>query len=189
VSQLTVTTLDIDGPLLITPAIRRDHRGSFSETYNERAFAAVGVTTRFVQDNQSSSPRRGTVRGLHFQTPPEPQAKLVRVIAGAIFDVVVDIRVGSPAYGRWTAATLTGAAGEQMWIPRGFAHGFCTLEPDTVIAYKVDGPYAPECEAGLHWRDPDLAIAWPVPEAEAVIADRDRSLPRLRDFASPYTLS
>ncbi|MBM3608831.1 MAG: dTDP-4-keto-6-deoxy-D-glucose epimerase, partial [Alphaproteobacteria bacterium] len=124
--------------------------------------------------------------GLHFQVPPKPQAKLVRVLAGAIFDVAVDIRRSSPTYGRWCGATLTAEGGEQLYVPRGFAHAFCTLEPGTLVAYKVDGYYAPDCDAGLIWNDPGIAIVWPEQASAPVISDKDAKLPRFRDFQSPF---
>jgi dTDP-4-dehydrorhamnose 3,5-epimerase len=178
--------LDIEDLVLIAAPVARDGRGSFTETYNARDFAELGIGAVFVQDNQSLSTRAGTVRGLHFQLPPHAQAKLVRVVKGAVYDVAVDIRQGSPSYGRWSAVTLTAAGAEQLFIPKGFAHGFCTLEPDTEVAYKVDAHYAPAHDSGVLWDDPDLGIPWPVAKEEAVLADRDRKLPRLRDFASPF---
>jgi dTDP-4-dehydrorhamnose 3,5-epimerase len=123
-----------------------------------------------VQDNQSLSARPGTVRGLHFQGPPAPQAKLVRVLRGSILDVAVDLRRGSPTFGRWCGAMLTASGGEQLFLPRGFAHGFCTLEPDTEVAYKMDGYHAPECEAGVLWNDPEIGISWPVDAATAILS-------------------
>ena len=143
--------------------------------------AEAGVEADFVQDNQAFSARRGTVRGLHFQTAPHPQAKLVRVLRGAIFDVAVDIRPGSPTFGRWAGAELTAEGGEQLFVPRGFAHGYCTLTDDTELFYKVDGLYAPQTEGGVLWNDPDLGIDWPI-TGEAVLSDRDRTLPRLKDL-------
>jgi dTDP-4-dehydrorhamnose 3,5-epimerase len=178
--------LDIEDLVLIAGTVARDSRGSFTETYNARDFAELGLGAAFVQDNQSLSTRAGTVRGLHFQLPPHAQAKLVRVVKGAVYDVAVDIRVGSPSYGRWSAVTLTAGGAEQLFIPKGFAHGFCTLEPETEVAYKVDAHYAPAHDAGVLWDDPDLGIPWPVAKGEAVLAERDRKLPRLRDFASPF---
>ena len=156
------------------------------ETYHFREYAAAGIACQFVQDNQSHSIRRGTVRGLHFQMPPQPQAKLVRVIRGEIFDVAVDIRKGSLTFGRWCAATLTAQRGEQLFVPRGFAHGFCTLAPDTEVAYKVDNFYARELDAGLRWNDPTIAIRWPLDERDMVLSDRDRALPLLADFDSSF---
>uniref|UniRef100_UPI002FC62213 dTDP-4-dehydrorhamnose 3,5-epimerase n=1 Tax=Bosea sp. (in: a-proteobacteria) TaxID=1871050 RepID=UPI002FC62213 len=161
-------------------------RGYFMETWSAEAFAAAGIGAVFVQDNQSLSGTRGVVRGLHFQAPPVPQAKLVRVLKGSIFDVAVDLRSGSPSYGRWCGATLTADGAEQLFVPHGFAHGFCTLEPGTEVAYKVDGPYAPECEGGLAWNDPALAIDWPIAAGEAQLSGRDAALPGFAGFASPF---
>jgi dTDP-4-dehydrorhamnose 3,5-epimerase len=187
-SNLTAKPLPIRGLVLIVPQKFGDGRGYFVETYNARRFAEIGIDATFVQDNESLSAHKGTVRGLHFQVPPQPQAKLVRVLKGSIMDVVVDIRRGSPSYGRWCSVTLTAARGEQLFIPRGFAHGFCTLEPDTEVAYKVDGYYAPECDTGIFWNDPEIGIAWPVDPVAAILSTKDRGLPPLRDFASPFTL-
>jgi dTDP-4-dehydrorhamnose 3,5-epimerase len=132
--------------------------------------------------------QKGTIRGLHFQIPPEPQAKLIRVLRGSIFDVAVDLRQGSPTYGYWCAANLTADGGEQLFVPRGFAHGFCTLEANTEVAYKVDGFYAPGCDAGLRWDDPDLAIAWPIAKDDIMVSDKDAKLPYFRGFDSPFKL-
>jgi dTDP-4-dehydrorhamnose 3,5-epimerase len=187
-SNLTAKRLAIGDLVLIVPHRFGDGRGYFVETYNARAFAEIGITATFVQDNQSLSALPGTVRGLHFQVPPHSQAKLVRVLRGSVMDVVVDIRRGSPSYGRWCSVMLTAAGGEQLFIPRGFAHGLCTLEADTEVAYKVDGYYAPECDTGILWNDPEIGIAWPVDPAAAVLSPKDRELPPFRDLASPFTL-
>ena len=186
---MDVKKTSLPGVLLLRPRIFRDQRGYFVETYNQRAAAELGVTASFVQDNQSHSLKAGTVRALHFQVPPKPQAKLIHVLRGSIYDVAVDLRVGSPYYGRWMAETLTANSGEQLFIPRGFAHGFCTLEPDTEVAYKVDEYYAPECEQGIIWNDPTLAIAWPAVSRDPVLSDRDRVLKRFADFVSPFRYS
>jgi dTDP-4-dehydrorhamnose 3,5-epimerase len=178
--------IEIPDVILLKPRYFNDPRGYFVETYNVRESQVAGLKADFVQDNQAFSFKRGTVRGLHFQAPPHAQAKLVRVLRGSIYDVAVDLRVGSPTYGRWTAATLTAQRGEQIFVPRGFAHGYCTLEADTEVAYKVDDYYAPDCDRGLIWNDPTLAVDWPVTTAEAVLSDKDRQLPRLCDFASPF---
>ena len=179
---MTATPLaDLPDVLLITPKRFGDARGWFSETWSRKAMAQVGVDTDFVQDNQAFNARKGTLRGLHFQKAPHPQGKLVRVLQGAIFDVAVDVRPGSPTYGKWAGATLTAEAGEQLWVPRGFAHGYCTLTDDTMLFYKVDGLYAPETEGGLAWDDPDLGFAWPL-DGEPVLSDKDRTLPRLKDL-------
>lgn len=176
----------LPGVLLLRSRYFQDSRGYFVETYNKRSAAEIGLTACFVQDNQSLSSKRGTVRALHFQVPPKPQAKLVRVLRGSIYDVAVDLRVGSPSYGGWAAEILTAGGGEQLFIPRGFAHGFCTLEPDSEVAYKVDEYYAPECERGIAWNDPTLAIDWPVASGNPVLSDKDRALPRFADFVSPF---
>jgi len=178
--------LSIPEVVLLTPKKHDDDRGWFVETYNRRTLAAAGIDATFVQDNQSLSTQRGTIRGLHFQTAPHMQAKLVRVLQGAVYDVAVDLRAGSPSYGRWCAATLTAEEGQQIFIPAGFAHAFCTLAPDTMVAYKVDGYYARDCEGGLRWDDPDLAIDWPVAAADVHVSDKDARLPLLRDFTSPF---
>jgi dTDP-4-dehydrorhamnose 3,5-epimerase len=187
-SSVATEPLEIDGLILFRPKKFLDARGYFTETYNAGAYAEAGVGAPFVQDNQSLSLDAGTIRGLHFQTPPEPQAKLIRVIEGSIFDVGVDLRRGSPTYGRWCAVTLTAEAGEQLFVPRGFAHGFCTLEPNTIVAYKVDGYYAPDCDNGLKWDDPDLAISWPVDPARVIVSDKDAKLGYFRDLDTPFTL-
>lgn len=167
---------------LIEPKKHGDHRGFFSETYNQRDFAPVLGDVTFVQDNHSASGTMGTVRGLHFQTPPFAQAKLIRVLKGAIWDVVVDLRRGSATFGHHVSARLSAENWQQLFVPAGFAHGFCTLEPNTEILYKVTAFYAPECDTGILWNDPDLGIDWPVAEHEATLSDKDRRLPRLSDI-------
>lgn len=156
------------------------------ETYSETWAEAAGVRVRFVQDNQSFSAAEGTIRGLHYQRPPHAQAKLVRCVRGSIMDYAVDIRRGSPTYGRHVAVRLTAEGGEQLFVPVGFAHGFITLEPDVEVAYKVSDVYAPDCDGGLVWNDPQIGIDWPVPASGAVLSDRDRALPALADFQSPF---
>lgn len=183
----TFTRLAIADVVLVQPVRHGDDRGYFCETYKKPQFDAFGLDITFVQDNESLSREVGVVRGLHFQTPPMVQAKLVRAVRGAIFDVAVDIRKGSPSYGRWVAATLTAEKGEQLLVPHGFAHGFCTLEPDTIVAYKVDAPYSPPHDAGIRWDDPDLAIDWPLAAGAAILSGKDRAAPLLRDYASPFT--
>jgi dTDP-4-dehydrorhamnose 3,5-epimerase len=180
--NVTALPLGIEGPLLL--GLRRigDLRGYFMETYSERDFRAVGVEARFVQDNQSLSARAGTLRGLHFQTPPHAQAKLVRVVRGAVLDVAVDIRRGSPDFGRHVACHLTAEGAEQLYIPAGFAHGFVTLAPDTEVAYKVSDLYAPECDRGIAWDDPDLGLPWPELPGGPILSAKDRTHPRLRDL-------
>ncbi|MFN3583718.1 dTDP-4-dehydrorhamnose 3,5-epimerase [Phenylobacterium sp.] len=178
-----ITPLALPDVLLITPKRHGDARGWFAETWSRKAMSAAGVEADFVQDNQAFNARKGTLRGLHFQTAPHAQGKLVRVLKGAIFDVAVDVRPGSPTFGQWVGATLTAEAGEQIWVPRGFAHGYCTLTDGVELFYKVDGPYAPDCEGGIAWNDPDLAIDWPL-DGEPVLSDKDQKLPRLKDLGA-----
>jgi dTDP-4-dehydrorhamnose 3,5-epimerase len=159
-----------------------DQRGFFSEVYNRERLAAAGLTIDFVQDNHSLSRPVGTIRGLHFQSPPFAQTKLVWVVRGRILDVAVDLRRASPTFGQYVLVELSAATGQQLLVPAGFAHGFCTLEPDTEVLYKVDAPYAPAHDFGVAFDDPDLAIAWPVPVKDAVLSDKDRRHPRLRDL-------
>jgi dTDP-4-dehydrorhamnose 3,5-epimerase len=185
-SKFTIRPLDIPEVFLVTPKRFGDVRGYFMETYSAAEYSSLGIKTTFVQDNQSLSEKQGTVRGLHFQVPPKPQAKLIRVLHGRIFDVAVDLRRGSPTYGQGCAATLTAQGAEQLFIPRGFAHGYCTLEPNTEVAYKVDEYYAPDCEVGLIWNDPTIGISWPVGQAEAALSERDRKLPLFTSFDSPF---
>jgi dTDP-4-dehydrorhamnose 3,5-epimerase len=173
--------LAIPDVLLITPNRFGDSRGWFSETYHARRFAAAGVEAQFIQDNHSMSARRYTVRGMHCQIGANAQAKLVRVVRGAIWDVAVDIRHGSPTYGQHAAAVLSAESGAQMWVPTGFLHGFCTLEPDTEVIYKVTADYDREAERGVIWTDPDLGLPWPVPAGEAVLSEKDTMLPRLAE--------
>jgi dTDP-4-dehydrorhamnose 3,5-epimerase len=170
----------------ILPSRFGDHRGFFSETYSQLAYANLGIEAVFVQDNHSLSAAVGTVRGLHFQVPPHAQAKLVRCGRGAIFDVAVDIRRGSPTYGRWAGFTLSAENGAQLYIPVGFAHGFAKLEPDSEIIYKCSDYYAPETEGALRWDDSDIGIAWPL-TAAPVLSEKDASAPLLADFNSPCT--
>jgi len=170
----------------ITPKRFGDHRGFFSETYSARAFTQAGIDATFVQDNHSLSRNAGVVRGLHFQAPPRAQGKLIRVIRGAIYDVAVDIRHGSPTYGQSVGLTLSADNWRQLWIPAGFAHGFCTLEPDTEVTYKVTDDYAPETEGGLLWNDPALGIDWPIAEDGAILSDKDLKNPPLAAFETPF---
>lgn len=183
---MNVTALAIADVKLIAPKIFRDDRGFFSETFNLRALASGGVTGDFVQDNHSLSVQKGVVRGLHYQLPPAAQDKLVRVTRGSILDVAVDIRKGSPTYGRHVAVTLSAANWEQLWVPKGFAHGFCTLEPNTEVVYKVTDYYAPEFDRGLRWNDPDLDIKWPVTADSAVLSAKDAITPLFRELESPF---
>jgi dTDP-4-dehydrorhamnose 3,5-epimerase len=177
--MMIVEALAIPDVKLIRPAKHGDARGFFSETYNRRALSGAGVTAEFVQDNHSLSAQAGVVRGLHFQIPPRAQGKLVRVTRGAVFDVAVDIRRGSPTFGQHVSAVLSAENWAQLWIPAGFAHGFSTLEPDTEFVYKVTDYYAPECDRGLAWDDTFLGIPWPVEPSAAILSDKDRAHPRL----------
>ncbi|HVJ51592.1 MAG TPA: dTDP-4-dehydrorhamnose 3,5-epimerase [Aliidongia sp.] len=179
---MDIRPLAIKDVLLISPKRFQDNRGFFTELYSRRAFLAAGIATEFLQDNFSLSNEAGVVRGLHFQAPPFAQAKLLRVLRGAIFDVVVDIRYGSPTYGRSVSITLTGDSYDQLYVPEGFAHGFCTLEPHTEITYKVNAYYAPKHDYGLLWNDPALDIDWPIDPEKAVTSERDQRHPRLADL-------
>jgi dTDP-4-dehydrorhamnose 3,5-epimerase len=170
---------------LIRPRRHGDERGYFSEVYSRRAWSQLGLELEFIQDNQSLSRQCGVVRGLHFQVPPFAQTKLMRVVRGKILDVAVDIRHGSPTFGRFAAAVLSADQWNQMLIPRGFAHGFCTLEPDTEVLYKVDTFYEPSHDRGLLWNDPDVGIEWPVEGTGAILSERDRRHPRLGEMP-PY---
>jgi len=177
-----ITPLALPDVLLITPKRHGDARGWFAETWNRAALAEAGVRCDFIQDNQAYSTQKGTVRGFHFQNAPNAQAKLVRALRGAIYDVAVDIRPGSPTYGRWVGAELTAEKGEQLLVPRGFGHAYCTLTQETEIFYKVDGPYAPASEGGFLWCDPALGVDWPVSPEKAITSARDAALPALADM-------
>lgn len=182
------TRLAIPDVVLIETDRIEDFRGYFAETFRQSLFEDLGIHTAFIQDNQAMSVRPGTIRGLHFQKPPHAQAKLVRALKGALFDVVVDLRKDSETFGQWVGATLTAAGGEQLFVPPTFAHGYCTLEPETEIGYKCDAYYAPDHEGGIHFTDPDIGVDWPVDPEKAFVSDRDMRHPRFRDFDSPFTL-
>ena len=167
----------LPGALLVEPDRFGDGRGFFSEVYNRRQWAEAGIDAEFVMDAHSRSAARGTVRGMHWQAPPHAQAKLIRVAQGAILDVVVDIRRASPGFGRHLAVELSAENGRQLYIPAGFAHGFCTLAENVEVLYKLSGYYAPEAESGFLWNDPALGIAWPVAADAAVLSAKDRALP------------
>lgn len=167
---------------IVTPIKHGDHRGFFSETHKKRALAKAGINLDFVQDNHTLSVRKGTIRGLHFQTPPFAQAKLVRVVRGAIFDVAVDLRQGSLTFAKHVTAVISAEEWNQILVPIGFAHGFCTLEPNTEVIYKVTNYYSASHDKGLLWNDPDLGIDWPIPGQEATLSEKDRRLPRLREL-------
>jgi dTDP-4-dehydrorhamnose 3,5-epimerase len=169
----------------VVPPKFGDHRGFFSEVFKRSTFEAEGIAIDWVQDNQSFSADAGTVRGLHFQAPPFAQAKLVRVLRGAIYDVAVDIRTGSPSYGRWVATELSAEKWNQLLVPAGFAHGFMTLTPDVEVLYKVSAPWSRESEGAIRWDDPDLAIAWPRP-GDAILSEKDAVAPSFSDFVSHF---
>jgi dTDP-4-dehydrorhamnose 3,5-epimerase len=170
---------------LITPKRFGDSRGWFTEVYSDKTFAAIGIDCGFVQDNHSLSKPQFTLRGLHFQTPPHGQDKLVRCIRGRIYDVAVDLRRGSPSYGQWVGAELTAENGHQLFVPVGFAHAFLTLEDDCEVTYKVSDVYAPDCDGGIRWDS--VGIDWPMPAgATPELSDKDTRLPALADFDSPF---
>ncbi|MEC7593399.1 MAG: dTDP-4-dehydrorhamnose 3,5-epimerase [Pseudomonadota bacterium] len=183
---MDIVSLDLPEVKILSPRKFGDARGFFSETYNRDAFAAAGLGHVFVQDNHSFSATPGTLRGLHFQLPPFAQDKLVRVTRGAIFDVAVDIRRGSPTFGRWVGAEISAENWNQIFVPVGFAHGFCTLAPDTEVIYKVTAPYAPESERGIAWDDSQLAIDWPLPVARPILSGKDGENPLLADSAEVF---
>lgn len=184
--EMEIQRLDIQDVILLKPRKFGDHRGFFSETYSRKAFAEAGITVDFVQDNHSFSATKGTVRGLHFQTAPKAQAKLIRVIRGAILDVAVDIRRGSPTYGQHVSAVISAEEWNQIFIPVGFAHGLCTLEPDTEVLYKVSDFYSPQHDHGLLWNDPALGIDWRVQEKDAVLSEKDHLHPKLADLPAYF---
>ena len=184
--SLKVEALEIPDVKLVTPARFGDARGFFSETYNAARFEAAGIPASFVQDNHSYSEKAGTVRGLHFQAPPFAQAKLVRVLRGAILDVAVDVRRSSPTYGKWVKAELSAQNGAQLYVPQGFLHGFATLEAGTEIAYKVDNYYSKEADGAVLWNDPDLAIDWGLSGNQASLSDKDAAAPGFSGFMSPF---
>ena len=177
----------LSGVYEIAPKRFGDHRGFFSESYNAKSFEEQGITISFVQDNHSLSATKGTIRGLHFQLPPYAQAKLVRCGRGALFDVAVDIRKGSPTYGQWYGTELSFENGKQLLIPVGFLHGFMTLVDNTEIVYKCSDFYAPDCDGAVVWNDPDIAIAWPEIGVPPVLSVKDETAQTLKDFDNPFT--
>lgn len=183
---MQIDTTPLSGVVLITPARFDDERGFFSESYNAKALAAQGIDIAFVQDNHSLSSAVGTVRGLHFQAPPHAQDKLVRCGRGALFDVAVDIRRGSPTYGQWFGAELSFENGKQLLVPAGFAHGFVTLQPDTEIIYKCSDYYAHETEGAIRWDDPEIGIDWSGVTAP-ILSGKDKVAPFLADLDTPFT--
>lgn len=182
---MQIETTSIDGLFILTPRVFEDARGYFFESYNESVFTEKGISCRWVQDNQSSS-SRGVIRGLHFQAPPYAQAKLIRVLQGVILDVAVDIRKGSPTYGKHIAIELSAENKKQFLIPPGFAHGFSVLSERAEVLYKCDGFYNKSAEGGLYFGDPALGINWMISESEAIISEKDQALPLLTDLTSPF---
>ena len=179
---MRVQKTDIEGVLIVEPTVHGDQRGYFMESFSERDFeAATGLTVRFVQDNESRS-RRGVLRGLHFQREPYAQAKLVRVVQGRVLDVAVDIRPGSVTFGRYVAVELSAENHRQLFIPKGFAHGYVVLEEDTVFQYKCDEYYHPESEDGIAWNDPEIGIEWGVEESEIILSEKDRNRKLLKEL-------
>ena len=186
-SAVDINPLGISGVKVLTPRRHGDHRGFFSEVYNRKALREAGIDIDFVQDNHSLSADKGTVRGLHFQSPPFAQDKLVRVVRGSVFDVAVDLRRGSPTFGEHVSAVLSAREWNQVLVPIGFAHGFMTLESHTEVIYKVSNYFAPEHDKGLLWNDPALGIEWPLPDTKAVLSDKDRVQPSLAELVSPFS--
>ena len=174
----------IDGVWLIKPTVFRDNRGFFLEWFSKRRFEEHGIKADFVQDNQSSSLKRGVLRGLHFQSPPHSQAKLVRVVKGSAYDVIVDLRKDSGTFECWEAFTLSAENFQMVFIPNGFAHGFCALEDNTVYIYKTDEFYAPQSEGGIIWNDPTLNIDWPI--KKPILSVKDKKLPTFSEIKSPF---
>jgi dTDP-4-dehydrorhamnose 3,5-epimerase len=182
---MQIETTEIDGLKILTPRRFEDARGYFSETFKQRALADAGIAVSFIQDNQSLSRVTGTIRGLHFQSPPFAQAKLVRVLVGEILDVAVDLRKDSPTFGHHVAVELSAENGRQLLVPEGFAHGFITRAPDTVVFYKVSAPYAPGHEGGIRWDDPQIKIDWGLNNVEPSLSEKDRQLPTLAQLDGP----
>ena len=184
--SLTITRFSIDGPVLLIPDRLGDERGWFCEVWNRADWSEAGLPdVDWMQDNEAFSQNPATLRGLHFQIPPHAQAKLVRVISGAMCDVIIDLRAGSATYGQSIMVTLSASGAEQLFVPRGFAHGYQTIEAGTHVAYKCDAAYVPSAEAGLNWNDPALGIDWPL--AEAILSDKDQSWPSMAGFVSPFS--
>jgi dTDP-4-dehydrorhamnose 3,5-epimerase len=183
---MKIERFSIDGLRLITPIKRPDARGFFSEVYRTDILSADGIAAEFVQDNHVFSAHRGVLRGMHFQAPPHAQGKLVRCTEGKILDVAVDIRKGSPTFGRHVAVELSGSNWKQLWVPAGFAHGYLTLEANSQVIYKVTDYWAPDCERGLAWDDPEVGINWGIPVTELTLAEKDRRNPRLAELEPAF---
>ncbi|SJZ85529.1 dTDP-4-dehydrorhamnose 3,5-epimerase [Consotaella salsifontis] len=187
--MINVRRLGLPDVIEITPKKFGDDRGFFAETFNRAQLAEAGIDLDWVQDNQSLSAAALTLRGLHYQEPPFAQDKLVRVLKGRIFDVAVDIRAGSPSFGRWVAVELSAQTFNQLLVPAGFAHGFLTLEPDTEVFYKVSAPYSKAHDRSIRWDDPDIGIEWPLGGGQPTLSDKDRAAPRLAEVATPFHYS
>jgi dTDP-4-dehydrorhamnose 3,5-epimerase len=183
------TKLELDGVVLVAADRFGDDRGFFSETYNLRVWRENGIDVDFVQDNHSVSSQIGTLRGLHFQTPPFAQAKLVRVTRGSVFDVAVDIRRGSPAYGKWVGVTLSAKEWNQLYVPAGYAHGFVTLEENTEFLYKVSAPYSKENDRSIRFDDPAFGIEWPIAAEQLVLSEKDKNAPFAKDVDTGFVYS
>jgi dTDP-4-dehydrorhamnose 3,5-epimerase len=183
---LNVVSLEIPDVKIISPIKHGDERGFFSETYNKKTFEDSGIHLNFVQDNHSLSAAPGTLRGLHYQSPPFAQDKLVRVVRGRILDVAIDLRCASPTFGKWVAAEISAGKWNQILVPVGFAHGVCTLEPDTEIIYKVSNFYSPAHDFGIRWDDPALAIPWPFPKEQLMLSEKDKQQPFFAADASYF---
>lgn len=183
---VTVEETSLPGLLVVTPARHGDERGFFSESWNRAALAEQGIDIDFVQDNHSLSQKAGTVRGLHFQAPPHAQAKLVRCGRGRLYDVAVDIRAGSPTFGKWVGVELSFENGKQILVPEGFLHGFVTLEPETEIIYKCSDYYAPESDGAVRYNDPEIGIDWGITPDQAVISEKDAAAPLLSEIETPF---
>ena len=183
---MNIEQTSLSGVLILTPRRFGDARGWFTEVWSKSALAAKGIDIDFVQDNHSCSRDVGTVRGLHFQSPPHAQAKLVRCGRGRVFDVAVDIRKGSPTFGKWTGVDLSAENGRQLLIPAGFLHGFVTREPDSELLYKCSEVYAPDCDGAVRFDDPDIGIDWGLDPAKAILSEKDRAAPNLQNFATPF---
>ena len=183
---MQIDTFDIDGPLLLTPKRHGDARGFFSEVFRQDAFEAAAGPTRFVQDNHSRSQKKGVIRGLHYQSPPFAQGKLVRVTRGAVYDVAVDVRRGSPTFGRHIGVELGEGDWRQLWVPPGFLHGFCTLTEDVEFLYKVTAYYSAEHDGAVAFDDPAIGIDWPLEGAAPLVSDKDRRAPPLAELAALF---
>ena len=183
---MQVKATPLSGLVIIEPAVHRDSRGFFIETWRESWAKEIGAVAPFIQDNHAYSTQPGVVRGLHFQAPPAAQSKLIWVTRGAIFDVAVDLRTNSPTFGKWFGLEISAGNFLRLYVPKGFAHGYMTTQPDTEVQYKVDAFYSPEHEGGLLWNDPGIGVAWPNAEA-SIVSPKDATLPGLASFSSPFS--